>query len=202
MTTAVALMVSWTSVRGDHIAGGANGDCGIVTGATTVISGRGDGSSGGVNGTTTGRRSFLVVAEVTEEDSSTVPNVGLVILLSIVGGGVGVLERGKLATSRLTERDRIDPNVWSGDRLAPTEGTMPLLTDPDVTRNGRGVGQGEAGVLLTELLVLDKVLWGHCGGPPNVPGLALPPRLQQSAHCDTGVPLKPIDLDPVTGLRG
>jgi hypothetical protein len=32
------------------------------------------------------------------------------------------------------------------------------LTDPDVTRNGRGVGQGEAGVLLTELLVLDRVL--------------------------------------------
>lgn len=60
-----------------------------------------------------------------------------------------------------------------------------------MTRNGRGVGQGEAGVLLTELLVLDKVLWGHCGGPPNVPGLALPPRLQQSAHCDTGVPLIP-----------
>jgi hypothetical protein len=40
---------------------------------------------------------------------------------------VGVLDRGKLATSRVTERDRIDPNVWSGDRLAPTDGTMPLL---------------------------------------------------------------------------
>jgi hypothetical protein len=49
------------------------------------------------------------------------------LYLSIVGGGVGVLDRGKLATSRLTERDRIDPNVWSGDRLAPTEGTMALL---------------------------------------------------------------------------
>lgn len=81
MTTAVALIVSWTSVRGDCIVGGAGGDCGIVTGATTVISGRGDGSSGGVNGTTTGGRSFLAVAEVTEEDSSIVPNVGLVILL-------------------------------------------------------------------------------------------------------------------------
>jgi hypothetical protein len=43
------------------------------------------------------------------------------------GGGVGVLERGKLATSRLTERDLIEPNVWSGDKLAPTEGTIPLL---------------------------------------------------------------------------
>lgn len=65
------------------------------------------------------------------------------------------------------------------------------LRDPDVTRNGSGVGHGEAGALLTELLVLDRVLWGHCGGPPNVPGLALPPRLQQSAHWDTGVPLVP-----------
>jgi hypothetical protein len=52
-----------------------------MTGATTVISGRGDGSSGGVNGTITGGRSFLAAAEVTEEDSSIVPNVGLVILL-------------------------------------------------------------------------------------------------------------------------
>jgi len=43
------------------------------------------------------------------------------------GGGVGVLDRGKLATSRLTERDLIEPNVWSGDKLAPTEGTIPLL---------------------------------------------------------------------------
>jgi hypothetical protein len=45
----------------------------------------------------------------------------------MVGGGVGVLDRGKLATSRLTERDLIDPNVWSGDKFAPTEGTIPLL---------------------------------------------------------------------------
>lgn len=81
MTSAVALIVSWTSVRGDRIVGGAGGDCGIVTGATTVISGRDDGNSGGVNGTTTGGRSFLAVAEVIEEDSSIVPNVGLVILL-------------------------------------------------------------------------------------------------------------------------
>jgi hypothetical protein len=43
------------------------------------------------------------------------------------GGGVGVLDSGKLATSRLTERDLIEPNVWSGDKLAPTEGTIPLL---------------------------------------------------------------------------
>jgi hypothetical protein len=70
-------------------------------------------------------------------------------------------------------------------------GKAPHLTDPDVTRNGRGVGQGEAGALLTELLVLDRVLWGHCGGPPNAPGLALPPRLQQSAHGVKGVPVTP-----------
>jgi hypothetical protein len=31
--------------------------------------------------------------------------------LSMFGGGVGVLDRGKLATSRLTERDLIEPNV-------------------------------------------------------------------------------------------
>ena len=47
--------------------------------------------------------------------------------LSMFGGGVGVLDRGKLATSRLTDRDLIEPNVWSGDRLAPTDGTIPLL---------------------------------------------------------------------------
>lgn len=43
------------------------------------------------------------------------------------GGGVGVRDRGKLATSLVTESDRIDPNVWSGDKLAPTLCTMPLL---------------------------------------------------------------------------
>lgn len=162
-----------------------------------VISGFGDGSFGGVVGATTGGRSFLAVAEVTEDVSS----VGLVIL-SMLGGGVGVLDRGKLATSLLTERDLMDPKVWSGDKLAPTDGTMPLLTEPDVTRNGRGVGQGEAGVLLTELRVLDSVLCGHCGGPPNVPGFAVPPRLQHSAHCDTGFPFMPKDLEPATGLSG
>ena len=56
------------------------------------------------------------------------------------------------------------------------------LTEPEVTRKGSGVGHGEAGVLLTELLVLDSVLWGHCGGPPKVPGLALPPLRQHNAH--------------------
>lgn len=43
------------------------------------------------------------------------------------GGGVGVRDRGKLATSLVTDSDRIDPNVWSGDKLAPTLCTMPLL---------------------------------------------------------------------------
>lgn len=202
ITTVVALIVSWTSAGDNCTVDGGDGDCRMVTGATTVISGRGDGSLGDVNGKTTGGRSFLATAEDSEEDSSRVPIVRFVILLSMVGGGVGVLDRGKLATSRLTERDLIDPNVWSGDKLAPTEGTIPLLTDPDVTRNGRGVGQGEAGALLTELLVLERVLWGHCGGPPNAPGLVLPPRLQHSAHGVIGVPVTPVVLDPVTGLRG
>jgi hypothetical protein len=65
------------------------------------------------------------------------------------------------------------------------------LMDPDVTRNGRGVGQGEAGVLLTELLVLDRVLCGHCGGPANVPGFVSVPCLQHSDHWDTGFPFIP-----------
>lgn len=67
---------------------------------------------------------------------------------------MGVRDNGKLATSLVTESDRIDPNVWSGDKLAPTLCTMPLLTEPEVTRNGIGVGQGLKGELLTELLVL------------------------------------------------
>jgi hypothetical protein len=72
------------------------------------------------------------------------------------------------------------------------------LTDPDVTRNGRGVGQGEAGVLLTELLVLERVLCGHCGGPANAPSLVLPPRLQHSAHGVTGVPVIPTKQNWIT----
>lgn len=199
---AVALIVSWNSAGDNCAVDGGDGNCRMVTGATIVISGLGDGSLGDDNGATTGGRSFLAMAEGSDEDSSGEPTVGLVVLLSMFGGGVGVLDRGKLATSRLTERDLMEPNVWSGDKLAPTEGTIPLLTDPDVTRNGRGVGQGEAGALLTELLVLDRVLWGHCGGPPNAPGLLLPPRLQHSAHGVTGVPVTPVVLDTVTGLRG
>jgi hypothetical protein len=85
-TIAVALTVSWTCaaarIGGDCAAagGGGDGDCGTVTGATTVISGRGDGSLVGDNGATTGGRSFLVVTEVSEEDSSVIPKVGLIIL--------------------------------------------------------------------------------------------------------------------------
>lgn len=45
------------------------------------------------------------------------------------GGGVGVRERGKLATSLVTDNERIEPNVWSGDRLAPTLCTIPLLKE-------------------------------------------------------------------------
>jgi hypothetical protein len=53
----------------------------MVTGATTVISCRCDGSLHGDNGATTGERSFLVVAEVSEEDSSVVAKAGLAILV-------------------------------------------------------------------------------------------------------------------------
>lgn len=46
-------------------------------------------------------------------------------LSNVEGGGVGVLDRGKLATSRPAARDLIDPNGWSGDSWA-TGATMPL----------------------------------------------------------------------------
>ena len=39
------------------------------------------------------------------------------------------------------------------------------LTEFDVTKNGIGVGHGLRGELLTELRVLLKTEWGHCGGP-------------------------------------
>lgn len=74
---------------------------------------------------------------------------------------MGVRDRGKLATSLVTESDRIDPNVWSGDKLAPTLCTMPLLTEPEVTKKGMGVGHGLKGELLTELRVLLKTECGH-----------------------------------------
>lgn len=53
----------------------------MVIGATTVISRCGDRSLRGDSGASTGGRSFLVVAEVREEDSSAAPKVGLVILI-------------------------------------------------------------------------------------------------------------------------
>jgi hypothetical protein len=44
------------------------------------------------------------------------------------GGGVGVRESGKLATSLVTESDLMDPKVWSGERFAPALiCTIPLL---------------------------------------------------------------------------
>lgn len=46
-------------------------------------------------------------------------------LSQAVGGGVGVLDRGKLATSRLTANDLIEPNGWSGDNCTAV-GTRPL----------------------------------------------------------------------------
>lgn len=41
-------------------------------------------------------------------------------------------------------------------------------TDPDVTRNGNGVGHWLWGELAKELLVLDTWLWGHWGGPTEI----------------------------------
>jgi len=78
---AVALIVSWTSPGDNCAVDGGDGDCRMVTGATIVISGLGDGSLGDNNGTATGGRSFLAMAEGCEEDSSAEPTVGLVILL-------------------------------------------------------------------------------------------------------------------------
>jgi hypothetical protein len=52
----------------------------MVIGVTIAISCHGEGTLHGDIGATTGGRSFLVMAEVREEDSSVVPEVGLVIL--------------------------------------------------------------------------------------------------------------------------
>lgn len=81
ITTAVALIVSWTSAGDNCTVDGGDCDCRMVTGATIVISGRGDGSLGDDNGMTTGGRSFLAMAEGSEEDSSGEPAVGLDIRL-------------------------------------------------------------------------------------------------------------------------
>lgn len=78
---AVALIVSCTSPGDNRAVDGGDGDCWMVTGATIVISGLGDGSLGGDNGTTTGGRSFLAMAEGSEEDLSGEPTAGLVVLL-------------------------------------------------------------------------------------------------------------------------
>lgn len=42
-----------------------------------------------------------------------------------VGGGVGVLDKGKLATSLLTAKELIEPNVWSDD-TSMAVGRIPL----------------------------------------------------------------------------
>lgn len=81
---AVALIVSWTSAGDSCAVDGGDGDCRMVTGATIVISGLGDGSLGDDNGITTGGRSFLAMAEGSEEDSSGEPMVGLVVLLKLI----------------------------------------------------------------------------------------------------------------------
>lgn len=43
------------------------------------------------------------------------------------GGGEGVRDIGNEATSLETDNERIEPNVWSGDRFTPIELTKPLL---------------------------------------------------------------------------
>lgn len=53
------------------------------------------------------------------------------------------------------------------------------LTEPDVTKNGIGVGHGFNGELLTELRVLLNTECGHCGGPTCAPAVALPPLLEE-----------------------
>lgn len=83
-------------------------------------------------------------------------------LRSIVDGGLGVLDSGKLATSLLTLRERIEPKVLSGDTSAPAEATRPL-TDPSVTKKGKGVGQGEGGAEDTLERLLETVECGHLG---------------------------------------
>lgn len=147
-------------------------------GATTRTSGRGDASR---NGLPTFARSS-----------------GLVSVAALCcGGGVGVLDRGKLATSLVTDSDRIDPNVWSGDRLAPTLCTIPLLTEPEVTKNGMGVGQGLNGELLTELRVLLSTECGHWGGPACAPFDAFPPLLEERP-LRQGIFDQPLTSFPVT----
>lgn len=171
----LALFVLLTVAR----AGGGRCD-----GATTRTSGRGEASLSGLP--TLARSSALVSVAVLR-----------------CGGGVGVLDRGKLATSLVTDSDRIDPNVWSGDKLAPTLCTIPLLTEPEVTKNGIGVGHGLNGELLTELRVLLNTECGHCGGPPCAPEDAFPPLLEERPFRQgifdqplTSLPDKPSILTP------
>lgn len=53
------------------------------------------------------------------------------------------------------------------------------LTEPEVTKNGIGVGHGLRGELLTELRVLLNTECGHCGGPACAPADAFPPLLEE-----------------------
>lgn len=46
-------------------------------------------------------------------------------LSQAIGGGVGVLDKGKLATSRPAAKDLMEPNGWSGDNCIAV-GTRPL----------------------------------------------------------------------------
>lgn len=66
-------------------------------------------------------------------------------------------------------------------------------TDPELTRNGNGVGHWLWGELAMELLVLETWLWGHCGGPtamapgplfrgkhnPHMPPFSRPPEKEK-----------------------
>lgn len=115
-------------------------------------------------------------------------------------GGEGVRESGNDATSLDTERERIEPNVWSGETFAPIDVTMPLLMEPEVTRKGIGVGHGLGGVELMEDLVLMSRVCGHWGGLR--PTTSRPSRSGRPKHRPQPESDFPMALEPVTGLRG
>lgn len=50
----------------------------------------------------------------------------MVLFIYLIGGGVGDLDNGKLATSRDIARDLIEPKVCSGLKGAPSTEAIPL----------------------------------------------------------------------------
>lgn len=51
----------------------------------------------------------------------------------LIGGGVGDLDNGKLATSLDIAKDLMDPNAWSGLRGAPRTDAMPLKCNENIS---------------------------------------------------------------------